>query len=228
MTSALPSPVTLACSGLLCLASVASAQETVDVGRLKNEDIQVVQDVLYPKTGRLEIGGHLGWLAFDPLVTAPKAELSIDKHFSEALSLSVMVGGGYGFETLGYAELEAPPYNVAPDAYGYLASALVGVTWAPIYAKMASGGKKVVHYDVFFSARGGGTLEYSVIDHTKITGAPTVGLGVGARFFVREDLAVRVEIRDDLMVEWRPTSSAWWFKQNGGVTLGITWFGSRR
>ena len=34
-----------------------------------------------------------------------------------------------------------------------LASALVGVEWAPVYAKMNLGGKSIVHYDIYGAAR---------------------------------------------------------------------------
>ncbi len=217
----------LAAAVLLFTSSLAFAQETVDVGVLKNRDISVVQNVLYPKAGRLEIGGHVGWMAFDPLVTAPNFQLSIDKHFSNHLGFSTLIGGGYGFKSLKYAQLEGPAYGVAPYAYGYLASALFGVEWAPIYGKMTFGGAKVVHSDVYGALRGGATLERSIIPGGGITAAPTVSLAVGTRFWVKENLTVRLELRDDLMVEYRKLTSNWNFKQNAGVTLGVTWFAPR-
>jgi outer membrane beta-barrel protein len=218
----------LAATAAWLTCSAASAQETLDIGVLKDSDLQVVQNVLYPKDGRLEIGGHLGWMAFDPLLTTPNGQLSIDKHFSDSLSLSVLVGGGYGLKTLKYKELESPAYGVSPAAYRYLASALVGVSWAPIYAKMSLGGAKVVHFDIFGTLHAGATLESSVIPDGGITAAPTVALGVGMRFWVRDNLAVRLAIRDDLLVEYRPITGSWHFKQNAGVTLGVTWFTKQR
>ncbi|MGC6492052.1 MAG: outer membrane beta-barrel domain-containing protein [Myxococcota bacterium] len=222
-------------AGAMLLASVvsstATAQETVDIGALRNDEINVVQNVLFPKDGRLELGGHLGWMPFDPLVTTPQAQFSIDKHFSESIALSVLIGGGYGLKTGRYVELEGPSYGLAPAAYRYLASALVGVSWSPIYAKMALGPAKVVHFDIYGTARGGATLEQSVIPNGGFTVAPTVSLGAGMRFFASEKLVVRVEMRDDLLVEYRPITSTWHFKQNGGLTLGFTSFlgrGNRR
>jgi outer membrane beta-barrel protein len=221
-----------ALAGTLLTLDVAHAQETVDIGVLKDSDMQVVQKILFPKEGRLEVGAHLGWMAFDPLVTTPNAQISIDKHLSESLAVSVLVGGGYGFKTGRYTELESPAYGVSPAVYRYLASALVGVSWSPIYAKMNIGGTKVVHFDIYGTLRGGATLASSVIPGGGITASPTVSLGLGARFWVKENLAVRFGIRDDLMAEFRPITGSWHFKQNGGVTLGVTWFspakGARR
>lgn len=212
----------------LATALPATAQETVDIGVLKNSDISVVQNVLFPKAKRLEIGGHLGWLPFDPLVTTPKIEFTIDQHLSETLGVSIIVGGGYGLKTARYAELESPAYGVAPYAFRYLAGVLGGVEWAPVYAKLALGGKKIVHYDVFGTLHAGATLEQSVINGGGITVAPTLALGVGMRFFVNEKLAVRFAIRDDLLLEYRKVTSNWNFKQNAGITLGVTVFTKAR
>ena len=43
----------------------ADAQNTVDIGVIKNDDVKVVQQLLYPKEGRTEIGGHLATMPFD-------------------------------------------------------------------------------------------------------------------------------------------------------------------
>lgn len=212
-------------------AGAAHGQETVDIGVIKDSEIRVVQNLLYPKTDKLEVGVYLGWMPFDPLITTPNLQLSINRHFNEELSLSVMVGGGYGLKTGRYTELEGPAYGVAPYAYRYLASALVGVEWAPIYAKMNLGGKSVVHYDIYGAARLGATVEQSVIPGGGVTGAPTLGLGIGTRFFVNKGMAVRFEVYDDLLVEYRKLTSDWHFKQNAGVQLGVSFFpgaGGRR
>lgn len=214
-------------AGFAVALTAANAQETVDIGVIKNADVQVVQNVLYPKADSLEVGVHLGWMPFDPLVTTPNLKVSIDKHFSNEVALSVLLGGGYGLKTARYNELESPAYGVAPYAYRYLGSALIGGSFAPIYGKFALGGKKVVHYDLYGAARLGATIEQSVIPGGGITAAPTLGLGIGARFFVNKGLAVRFEVSDDLLVEYRKLTSSWHFKQNGAVSLGVTFFPGR-
>ena len=180
----------------LLLSSTALAQETLDIGVLKSSDIHVVQNLLYPKEDRTEVGVHLGWLPFDPLVTTPMLQISVDRHLSETVAISAMIGGGYGLKTGRYAELEGPAYGVAPYAFRYLASATVGAAWSPIYGKFTASGRKVVHYDLFGAARLGGTLEQSVIPDGGITVAPTLQLGIGCRFFVSKSLAVRFEVND--------------------------------
>lgn len=218
---------TLVAAALLA-AAPAFAQETVDIGVIKDADISVVQNVLFPKKERSEMGVHIGWMPFDPLVTTPNLQLSYDRHFTEDLALSMLIGGGYGLKTGKYVELESPAYGVAPYAFRYLASVLAGVEFSPVYAKLALGGAKVVHFDVFGTILGGATLESSVIPDGGITVAPTVSLGLGTRFFVGENVTLRVGFRDDLLVEFRQLTSSWHFKQNGGITVGVTFLSKRK
>src|SRR5690606_11705268 len=121
------------------------AAETVDIGVLRNEDITVVQHLLYPKTRRTEFGVHLGYVGFDAYVKSPNVQLSFARHLDEQLAISVVAGGGYGFKTSAYRELESPTYGVAPYAYRYLGSVLAGVEYAPVYAKLNLDGARIVH-----------------------------------------------------------------------------------
>lgn len=212
----------------LAAEPAAPRADKLELGVLENSDLRVVQNQLFTKNGKLELGAHLGWMPFDPLVTTPQAQLSLDSHVREGLSVSVLVGGGYGLKTAKYAELESPAYQVAPYAFRYLASALVGVTASPIYAKMALGPRNVVHYDVYGTARAGATLEQSVVPGGGITVAPTVSLGVGSRFFLSQKTNLRLEFRDDLLVEYRQLTQDWHFKQNAGITLGVTFMSGGR
>ena len=83
---------------LCALASNANAQETVDIGVIKNSERRVVQKLLYPKEGRTELGVHLGVMPFDAYLVTPNLQFSFDMHLSESLSVSTIVGGGYGLK----------------------------------------------------------------------------------------------------------------------------------
>lgn len=204
----------------LAIAAPASAQETVDIGVIKNSDLRVVQKNLYPKAGRTELGMSLGVMPFDAYLVTPNAQLSFDSHTSEALAFGAVIGGGYGLKNGTYRELESPTYGVAPDAYRYLASALAGVQWTPIYAKMNLNGAKVVHFDLYGTGRGGVTFEQSVLPDGGTALAPTVSLGIGARLFTAKSGAIRVELRDDMLLERRKLTQDLHFKQNANVTVG--------
>ncbi|MBT3224553.1 MAG: hypothetical protein HN348_36255, partial [Proteobacteria bacterium] len=145
------------------LTGSAKADSTETIGVLHKEDIHVVQRVLFPKRGRTEIGASLGLMAFDPYLTTPNVQVSYELHQREQLSIGFILGGGYGLKTGVTKTMESPAYGVSPYAFRYLASALVGVTWSPIYAKMSLAGLRVLHYDIYGTARAGATLEQSVI-----------------------------------------------------------------
>jgi len=203
----------------------AYAQDTVDIGTIADEDIVVVQRLLYPKDDRTELGVHLGVMPFDAYLLTPNIQLSFEKHFSERLALSVLAGGGYGFKNGTYNQLSRPEFGVEPNAYRYLGSVLAGVQWAPIYAKMNVNADRIIHHDVYGVARAGVTFESSTIPSGGFFPSPTVSLGIGARMWTSENYALRVELRDDLMVQQRKLDEGrWFFKQNAGITIGITRF----
>ncbi|MDP6932425.1 MAG: hypothetical protein QGG40_05885, partial [Myxococcota bacterium] len=178
----LHSPVrALATLALTLTASTQSmAQETLDLGVLKDEDISVIQKKLYELEGRAEIGYHAGWMPFDAFTTTPVGAVSYTKHREDGKALEVSIGGGYGLKNAAFRELESEAYGVAPDAYRYLGSALVDMQWAPVYAKMGWGSHRILHHDVYGLAGGGITAEQAILpDHT-LAVSPTLALGVGA------------------------------------------------
>ncbi len=206
----------------LLFTAPAAAQDPVDIGVIRDSDVSVVQKLLYPKKDRNEMGVHLGVMPFHQLLTTPNLQLSFDLHRSETFSLGAVLGGGFGIKNAVYRELESPKYGVAVDSYRYLGSALVGAQWAPVYAKANYNGSRVFHYDVYGAARAGASFEQSVIPAGGFALAPTVSLGIGSRFFVGERAAVRVELRDDMLVEKRSLTGTTHFKQNVNLTVGYT------
>jgi outer membrane beta-barrel protein len=206
----------------LSFALPAAAQDAMDIGVIKRSDIAVVQKLLYPKTGRTEMGVHLGLMPFDAYLTTPNLQLSYDSHMSESLSWGVMLGGGYGFDTSTLQELSSPAYGVSPDAYRYLGSVLGGVAWSPIYAKMNVDGAKVIHYDVYTSAKAGATFSQSILPEGGSALAPTLSLGVGSRFFLNKNGNIRVELHDDLLLEKRELTDSMFLKHNINISVGYT------
>lgn len=211
-------------AGLFAFPATSVAQETVDIGVIRNDDITVVQKMLYPKEERWELGFHLGVMPFDAYLVTPNGQLSFNQHFSDTLSLSVMVGGGYGLKNATFKELESPAYGAAPYAYRYLASVLAGVEWAPVYAKLNFNGARVVHFDAYLAGRAGVSIEQSVIPLSEgaIAVGPTLSPGVGARLWLAQKTALRVELRDDLQLQRRSVTASTHLKQNANISVGIT------
>ncbi len=209
----------------LLSASTAMAQETIDLGTLKDKDIKVVQKLLYPKAGRVEFGGVLGWMPFDAYTTTPVAGLTVAMHTRESIAYELGLMGGYAMKNSKMTTLEGPAYGVAPDAYGYTASAIADVQWSPIYAKLNWLGRSVHHHDVFLTGGMGVTYERAVLPDHDTAFSPTLGLGAGARIFLGGGKIIRIQLRDDILREHREKTAetkAWFIKQNVSLLIGFS------
>lgn len=206
------------------LAHAADAPvETVDIGVIKNSDVRVVQRRLYSKDGKLEVGVALGVMPFDGFTVAPKAQFTGTIFLSETFGVEAHAAGGYGLTTVRYAYLAGPDYGVAVEAYRYLADVQVDAHVSPVYAKL-NFGNRILHNDWYGLVGVGATLEQSVLPAADIAIAPSLGLGIGTQIWLQENMALRAELRDDLMLEFRKQSGTAGFKQNAGVIVGLGFF----
>lgn len=209
---------------LLLGIGTALAEDGVDpndLGVIQDDEVYVVQRLLYPKTNRVEMGVAAGLAAWDRYLTTPAAQLSIDVHRSEAISFSAALGVGYGLKNSTYRELERD-YGIAPYTYRYLGSALFGVAWSPIYAKASVSRTKVVHHDLYGVVRAGATLGTSTIPDGGMAVSPTASFGLGARVFTHRNLALRFEARDDVFLERHSLTDESVLRQRFMVTVGVS------
>ena len=51
-----------------------------------------------------------------------------------------------------------------------------------------------------------------------------MSLGIGARVWTNQTYALRLELRDDMMLQRRALTQTTHFKQNANITVGITRF----
>ena len=92
-------------------------------------------------------------------------------------------------------------------------------------------GRTVIHHDVYGTASLGASLEQAVLPDHAMAVAPGLGLGVGMRFFVNDKMTLRVQLKDDILVEYRAKtaeSQGVFIKQNAAITAGITLLGKRK
>lgn len=220
-------------AALLGTSAPALAADPVDLGVLQNQEIQVIQKRLHVKRGRTEMGVQMGVLPFDPYTVAPKIQATYGKHKSETQGWEVQLGLGYGLANRTYRLLDSPAYGKVPEATRYLGSITGGMVFSPIYAKMSHDGQKVYHHDIYFPVVAGLTIEQTVDPHLNATAlerfaiAPTLGAGIGARIFLHDNKILRVEMRDDLMLQFRTGTGSWNFKQNIGIHAGLTILGDK-
>lgn len=215
-------PPALALAAIAAAPLTTFAQETLDVGVLKNSDQAVVQNLLYPKEGSLELGAAVGWMPFDTYTTTPVLALRGVKHLSEELGAEIELSGGYSLKNHNYKLLETPAYGIQPDAYRFLGGVMADIQWSPVYAKLNWMGKKVVHHDIYGLAGLGGSLEQAMMPDGTTTFSPGAGLGVGMRFFLGNGSLIRVQLRDDLLAQKRAKTEDWFLKQNVSLSVGFS------
>ena len=209
----------------------AQAQETLDLGVLDYSDLQVVQNQLYTKKGKTEMGAHVGLMPFNPYTLTPKMELSYGDHLQENIGWEVALGGGYSFKNGAFRTLESPNYAISPDAYRYLSSVVGQIQYSPIYAKMTWNGKDVYHHDIFFIGGSGFTIEQSFLPDKDIAFSPMISLGIGSRIYNTRSSAFRVQLRDDLVFQTRSKTSdiqRIYLKHNLMLSCGYTIFPDAR
>lgn len=209
----------------LSLGTPAHAQNAVAVGVIKDDDIKVVQKLLYPKADNLELGAHLAMMPFDAFTFTPAMALTVAKHMREDLGIEGVFMGGYSLKNTRYNELEGEAYGVSPDAYRFLGSVMVDTQYSPIYAKMNVAGQRIYHHDVFVTGGLGLTIEEAMQPDNSLAFAPTLGLGIGARVFTGGGYALRVQLRDDILREKRAKTvdtQGWFIKQNVSLVIGLS------
>ena len=208
---------------IAALASQPAQAQAIDIGVIKNSDMKVVQKLLYPKQGSTEIGGHFGLMPFDPFTITPKIEGSYGMHLSELLSWHVTAGAGYGLKNGSYRRLEGPAYGITPDAYRYLGSISADAQYAPVYAKLSWGGGQVYHHDIYGLAGATLTIEQAFMPDNDMAFSPGLSLGAGARVFLGDGKALRIQLRDDIMFQARDKtaeSQSAYFQQNATLSVG--------
>jgi outer membrane beta-barrel protein len=210
---------------LASLSNFAHAQETIDIGTLKNTEIKVVQKILYIKSGKSEYGGHFGLMPFDAYTITPKIDLTYGQHLSEVLMWEAGIGLGYGIKNGTFSELEGPSYGITPDAYRYLSSVHACAQYSPIYAKMTWDGSRIFHHDMYVLAGGVLAIEQAFMEDGTLSVAPGVSIGLGARIFLPNGNIIRLQLRDDILFQGRAKTAAvqgFYLKQNTSISVGYT------
>jgi outer membrane beta-barrel protein len=155
--------------------------------------IKAVSRKTFLKAGRFELQPNVMMTVNDSFFRSFALSGRLAWHLNDAFALEV--GGGY-----------IPPFLVQKlDPIDQLREGLalinadnkpfaladVGLTFSPLYGKVALLGDSIINFDGFLSAGVGATF-----DNGKDVVHPTMDVGVGARVFLTRWLVVRGDLRD--------------------------------
>lgn len=155
--------------------------------------IKAVSRKTFLKTGRFELTPNAMFTVNDPFFRTITVGGRVAWHLNEAFALEV--GGNYvppGFiqalEPVDLVREKLTLINADNDVIGL---ADVGLTFSPLYGKMAVFGDGIIHFDGFVSAGVGATFDNGAdLIH------PAMNVGVGGRIFLTRWLVLRGDLRD--------------------------------
>lgn len=179
--------------------AVESKEEEIDVSDLADEywrpqkdDLEVVQNKRFTKSGRFEASLLYGFLQTHQYTDSQAIGASLNFHLSERWSVEAS-HFRISNKPSDFLTSVRRQFGLTPDFNNENSQTMGMVSWAPIYGKFALLGRKISHYD-FYASLGAGVTE------TGNTSQNTANRfswswALGSRFFVWKNLLIRTEFR---------------------------------
>lgn len=214
-------------------AKKETKQVKEDIGSLRREGIDVVQNRVFTKTGRSEFSAGGGFIFDNPFLRYETLEGRYTYHFREMLAFEASYA--YAFHQnksiindLANIPCDNPPtifdsngaaitdcgvaLNPGPDPYKHIFNG--NILWAPIYGKFSIFSKKILHFDMYATAGAG----YYIGERDKNFG---FNVGVGTKVFLNDYTAVRVDFRNFTIKEGAPFNH---IVNNRILSIGMSMF----
>ncbi len=155
--------------------------------------IKAVSRKTFLKTGRFELTPSMMMTVNDPFYRTFAVGGRVAWHLNEAFALEI--GGAYvppffvqELEPVDLVREKLTLINADNDVVGF---ADLGVTFSPLYGKVALLGDGIIHFDGFVSAGVGATFDNGAdLLH------PTMNVGIGGRIFLNRWLVIRADVKD--------------------------------
>lgn len=145
-----------------------------------------------------ELSFALGTLPLDAFYKGVTGDIAYTWHFSEKWAWEV-VNAGYSQDVdTGLRTTLINNFGVVPTQFPEVRMmASSGLSWTPIYGKLAIENRSVVHAEVFLSCGGG--ADWVDIGHAHLVSPLAYG-GVGMRVFLAPTWSVRFDARDAVLL----------------------------
>jgi outer membrane beta-barrel protein len=175
-------------------AAPRSAPQRADVEAVKerywqkgeDSDTGVVQNRLYSKSGKLELGVYGGMIDTDPFLDVKTMGGSLGYHFNEFFALHALGWKSYSGTSSAFTRLQAggasTNLNKLTSFYG------AEVAWSPIYGKLSVLGKAIVYYDLHLLGGAGITGSEN---GNYLTGI----VGIGQQIYLEDWVSLKIDYR---------------------------------
>lgn len=151
--------------------------------------MQVVQNRLYSKAGRFELGAFFGFVSADPFLSVRGVGGTVGYHFTESWGLNLLAVSYMAEESSANKDFQKqtggsafPDTNEPKTFYG------TELVYSPIYGKLSLAGKSIIYYD-FHVMGGGGFLK------SESGNDLTLHLGLGQQFYLSKSFALKIDYR---------------------------------
>lgn len=190
-----------------------------------DSDARVIQNRLYSKALKLEIGAYYGSISEDPFLSVRSAGTSLAFHLSESWAFGLLYWKDFVSASSAQASLQqitatqANPGGVSANVNppkDYFGGELA---YSPIYGKLSLFGLMIIHYDLHVLAGYG-------INQTDTGNDGAISFGIGQQFYLNKFLSLRVDYRAMHFDETINSSTGPFTRSNWTdvVTLGVTAF----
>jgi outer membrane beta-barrel protein len=166
--------------------------------------IKAVSRKVFLKEGRFEFQPAVGVTTNDPFFRTWSINGRVAYHLNDAFALEI--GGAYApsylREKLPELDQLRHQARLINDDAPLIGLADAGITFSPIYGKVAILSDAIIHFDAFAIA-GAGTI----FDENATFVHPTMDVGAGLRVFLLRWLVVRTDLRDYIYPQDRSSIS---------------------
>jgi outer membrane beta-barrel protein len=193
--------------------------------RAEESDLSVVQNRLYSKSGKLELGAFGGSINTDPFLSVRALGGSLGYHFSEVWGLRALAFKEFVNPSSAFDELAKIGTGVTANTNEPRSFAGGELEASVLYGKLSLLGKAIIYYDFHFLGGGG-------VTNTESGHYFTPYGGLGQQIYLGQAVALRIDYRamhynENIVEKVRPAPYLGTVVESRGnwthaVTLGLT------
>lgn len=181
-------------------------------------DVAMIQKRYLPRTGRFEAYIAANTILNDAFFTTIGADARLAYYFTERYGVELLAMAMISGDRRTTKDLRekgvATTSFVQPESY-------IGADfkWSPVYGKMTYRNRRIIHYDMYFSAGGGSTT------HSQGS-SPTIHIGTGQNFALSKSMTFRWDFSFNMYSATTTVGSnrGSGSYQNLFLGAGVSWF----